>query len=78
MAAGGSSIPQPGCWTATGWRSHSTAAIEAIGDVEIQDLMLHTEVNEFGNWPSVTVYFHRDRPAQPAANEFQSQQWSDS
>ena len=26
---------------------------------EVQDLVLHTEVNEFGNWPSVTVYFHR-------------------
>ena len=38
-------------------------AIEALGEVEIQDLLLHTEVNEFGNWPSVTVYFHRDRPA---------------
>jgi hypothetical protein len=26
--------------------------------VEIQDLVLHTEVNEFGGWPSITVYFH--------------------
>jgi hypothetical protein len=56
----------------------AAAAIEAIGDVRILDLMLHTEVNEFGNWPSVTIYFRRDRPAQPAANEFQSRQWSDS
>ena len=30
---------------------------------EIQDLVLHTEVNEFGDWPSITVYFHRDQPA---------------
>jgi hypothetical protein len=37
--------------------------IEAFGEVEIQDLLLHTEVNEFGNWHSVTVYFHRNRPA---------------
>jgi hypothetical protein len=37
--------------------------IEAFGDVEIQDLLLDTDVNEFGNWPSITVYFHRDVPA---------------
>jgi hypothetical protein len=36
--------------------------IEAFGAVEIQDLVLHTEVNEFGNWPSITVYFRRDQP----------------
>lgn len=36
--------------------------IESFGAVEIQDLVLHTEVNEFGNWPSITVYFHRDQP----------------
>jgi hypothetical protein len=38
-------------------------AIEALGAAEVQDLVLHAEVNEFGNWPSVTVYFRRDRPA---------------
>ena len=26
-------------------------------------LVLHTEVNEFGNWPSITIYFRRDQPA---------------
>jgi len=33
-------------------------ALEERGAVEIQDLVLHTEVNEFGGWPSITVYFH--------------------
>jgi hypothetical protein len=37
--------------------------IEAFGAVRILDLVLHTEVNEFGNWPSVTIYFRRDHPA---------------
>ena len=37
--------------------------IEAFGNAKIQDLVLHTEVNEFGDWPSVTVYFHRGQPA---------------
>jgi len=38
-------------------------AIEEFGAVEIQDLVLHTEVNEFGDWHSITVYFHRGQPA---------------
>jgi hypothetical protein len=38
-------------------------AIQGLGAVEIQDLVLHTEVNEFGDWPSITVYFHRGQPA---------------
>lgn len=33
-------------------------ALEERGAAQIQDLVLHHEVNEFGNWPSVTVYFH--------------------
>jgi len=37
--------------------------IEAFGDVKILDLLMETDVNEFGNWPAITVYFHRDRPA---------------
>jgi hypothetical protein len=37
-------------------------AIEAFGAAKIQDLVLHIEVNEFGNWPSITIYFHRDQP----------------
>jgi hypothetical protein len=38
-------------------------AIEEFGTAEIQDLVLHIEVNEFGSWPSITVYFHRGQPA---------------
>jgi hypothetical protein len=33
--------------------------IAESGPASVQDLILHTEVNEFGNWPSITVYFHR-------------------
>jgi hypothetical protein len=40
-------------------------AIGKLGAVEVQDFVLHTEVNEFGSWPSITVYFHRD----PAGTE---------
>jgi hypothetical protein len=32
-------------------------SIGELGTVEIQDLVLHAEVNEFGNWPSITIYF---------------------
>ena len=32
--------------------------LEERGAIVIQDLVLHIEVNEFGNWPSITVYFH--------------------
>jgi hypothetical protein len=34
-------------------------SIEALGAVEIQDLMMHTEVTEDGDWNSLTVYFQR-------------------
>ena len=44
-------MPEPPAWTA-----------EYFSPVELQDLVLHTEVNEFGNWPSITVYFHRNEP----------------
>ena len=33
--------------------------VEALGPVEVQDLVLHTEVTENGPWHSLTVYFHR-------------------
>jgi hypothetical protein len=36
--------------------------IEEFGTAEIQDLVLHADVNEFGDWPSITVYFHRGQP----------------
>ncbi len=34
-------------------------SVEAIGPVEVQDLILHTEVTDNGPWHSLTVYFHR-------------------
>ena len=34
-------------------------SVEAIGPVEVQDLILHTEVTESGPRYSLTVYFHR-------------------
>jgi hypothetical protein len=34
-------------------------AIEDLGDVSVQDLVLHTDVTGDGDWPSLTVYFHR-------------------
>jgi len=34
-------------------------SIDALGEVEVQDLLLHIEVAESGGWPSLTVYFHR-------------------
>ena len=33
--------------------------VEALGPVEVQDLILHTEVTDRGPWYSLTVYFHR-------------------
>ena len=33
--------------------------IEALGDVDVQDLVMHTEVTAEGDWHSLTVYFHR-------------------
>lgn len=35
------------------------ASIEALGEVDVQDLVLHTEVTQDGAWHSLTVYFHR-------------------
>ena len=40
-------------------------AIGEYGPVEVQDLILHDDVNEFGTWPSITIYFHQTEP--PAA-----------
>jgi hypothetical protein len=34
-------------------------SIDALGEVNVQDLVLHNEVTESGDWPSLTVYFHR-------------------
>ena len=40
-------------------------SLDRIGPVEVQDLILETDVTADGYWPSLTVYFHRLR-AKPA------------
>ncbi|MEV7013648.1 hypothetical protein [Streptosporangium sp. NPDC051022] len=32
--------------------------IEELGNVEIHDLIMHNEITEDGDWPSLTVYFN--------------------
>ncbi|WP_214325181.1 hypothetical protein [Nonomuraea sediminis] len=32
-------------------------SIEALGDVEVHDLIMHTEITTEGSRPSITVYF---------------------
>jgi hypothetical protein len=34
-------------------------SIDALGAVDVQDLVMHVEITDDGNWPSLTVYFHR-------------------
>ena len=29
----------------------------SLGDVEVLDLIMHTEITEDGDWPNLTVYF---------------------
>ncbi|MGI5222429.1 hypothetical protein [Nocardia sp. CA-290969] len=33
------------------------ASIEDLGDVVVQDLILHNEITADGPWPSITVYY---------------------
>jgi hypothetical protein len=40
-------------------------SIEALGEVEVEDLVMHTEVTENGDWHSLTVYFHRPTALRP-------------
>ncbi|MBF6127912.1 hypothetical protein [Nocardia brasiliensis] len=35
------------------------ATLEELGQVSVQDLVLHNEVTAEGDWPSVTVYYTR-------------------
>jgi len=35
--------------------------IAELGEVDVLDLVLHNEVTEAGDWPSVTVYYARRR-----------------
>jgi len=42
-------------------------SLEKIGPIDVQDLILHTEVTADGPWHSLTVYFGRSRTT-PAKN----------
>jgi hypothetical protein len=33
------------------------STLQELGDVTVQDLVLHTEVTAEGDWPSITVYY---------------------
>jgi hypothetical protein len=33
--------------------------IAGLGDVQILDLVMHSEVTADGNWPSIVVYYRR-------------------
>jgi hypothetical protein len=37
-------------------------SLEALGAVEVQDLVLHHEITADGPWQSVTVYYHGPKP----------------
>lgn len=32
-------------------------SITELGDVQVYDLVLHTEITDGGSWPSITVYY---------------------
>ncbi|MDP9866032.1 MULTISPECIES: hypothetical protein [Streptosporangium] len=32
-------------------------SIEDLGNVEVHDMIMHNEITEDGDWPSLTVYF---------------------
>ncbi len=36
--------------------------LDGLGTIAVQDLVVHTDVTERGDWHSVTVYFHRIEP----------------
>lgn len=36
-------------------------SIESLGDVTVQDLVLHNQITADGPWPSITVYYSEDR-----------------
>ncbi|KJE21404.1 hypothetical protein FF36_04335 [Frankia torreyi] len=35
-------------------------SIDALGDIEVQELVMHTEVTADGAWHSISVYYQRD------------------
>lgn len=35
-------------------------SIASLGDVAVQDLVLHNEITADGSWPSITVYYSEE------------------
>ncbi|WP_431045895.1 hypothetical protein ACQUSR_29975 [Streptomyces sp. P1-3] len=48
----------PGCDSAPALLRRVADTIESLGPVEIQDIVIHSEVTEHGDWLSATVYYH--------------------
>ncbi|MFD0147808.1 hypothetical protein ACWGQ4_18855 [Streptomyces sp. NPDC055721] len=48
----------PGCDNVPALLRRLADTIEALGPVEIQDLVFHEEMTEHGSWRSGTVYYH--------------------
>ncbi|MFI1394667.1 hypothetical protein [Streptomyces sp. NPDC020681] len=48
----------PGCDSAPALLRRVADSIEDLGPAEIQDIVVHSEVTEHGNWLSATVYYH--------------------
>jgi hypothetical protein len=40
------------------------STLQKLGDVTVQDLVLHTEMTAEGGWPSVTVYYTKGAGAE--------------
>lgn len=48
----------PGCDSMPDLLRRLATSIEALGPVEVQDVVLESEMTEHGPWRSGTVYFH--------------------
>lgn len=48
----------PGCDSVPALLRRLADSIEALGPVEVQDVVIQSEMTEFGSWRSGTVYFH--------------------
>ncbi|MER6298252.1 hypothetical protein ABT247_01605 [Kitasatospora sp. NPDC001539] len=48
----------PGCDSVPALLRRLANSIEALGAVEVQDVVIESEMTEHGPWRSGTVYFH--------------------
>ncbi|MEV4561939.1 hypothetical protein AB0K51_33855 [Kitasatospora sp. NPDC049285] len=48
----------PGCDDVPALLRRLADSIEALGPVDVQDVVVHWEVTEHGPWPAGTVYYH--------------------